>query len=137
MRQLDQICGTDLSSIAAAASLHPLISTHFYPTRTQVSSVSPKRSNPSTSSQFSIHNTMASSKAKKITTTASDVLLFVPNLIGYARVISTLTSLILMVAIPRYWLIATALYLASFVGDLFGESTEEIKRISFEYFRVC
>ena len=54
-------------------------------------------------------------------TTANEVLLYVPNLIGYFRVICTLVSLLLMMAYPRFWLLATLLYIASFVGDLFGE----------------
>jgi len=53
-------------------------------------------------------------------TTAGDVLVYVPNLIGYLRVICTLASLILMMAYPDRWFVATLLYIASFVGDLFG-----------------
>ncbi|KAG7353269.1 CDP-alcohol phosphatidyltransferase [Nitzschia inconspicua] len=53
------------------------------------------------------------------TTTADDVLLYVPNLIGYFRVVFTVTSLVLMLTLPQYWLLATALYVGSFVGDLF------------------
>jgi phosphatidylglycerophosphate synthase len=55
-----------------------------------------------------------------MTTTALNVLLYVPNLIGYGRVICTLASLFLMIAFPQFWLLAIALYIASFVGDLFG-----------------
>ena len=55
------------------------------------------------------------------TTTAEDVLLFVPNLIGYGRIICTLASLFLMIAFPRFWVFAVALYILSFVGDLFGK----------------
>lgn len=52
--------------------------------------------------------------------TASDVLLYVPNLIGYARVVCTLTSFgLIMYDSATYWAVATVLYLASFVGDLF------------------
>jgi phosphatidylglycerophosphate synthase len=53
-------------------------------------------------------------------TTAADVLRYVPNLIGYLRVFCTLASLLLMMAYPRLWFTATLLYIASFVGDLFG-----------------
>lgn len=56
------------------------------------------------------------------TTTANDVLLYVPNLIGYSRVAFTIGALFLMIAAKDYWLLAIALYLASFVGDLFGKS---------------
>jgi phosphatidylglycerophosphate synthase len=56
-------------------------------------------------------------------TAAADVLRYVPNLIGYLRVICTLASLFLMMAYPHLWLIATLLYVASFVGDLFGMSS--------------
>ena len=52
-------------------------------------------------------------------TTAGDVLLYVPNLIGYLRVICTVLSLILMICFPQRWIIAIILYVASFVGDLF------------------
>lgn len=59
--------------------------------------------------------------AATTTTTANDVLLYVPNLIGYFRVFCTLVSLLLMMAYPHLWLVATLLYIASFVGDLFGK----------------
>jgi len=52
-------------------------------------------------------------------TTAGDVLVYIPNLIGYLRVALTLTSIVLMICYPGYWVIAIAFYLASFVGDLF------------------
>lgn len=51
--------------------------------------------------------------------TAQQILLYIPNLIGYTRVILTLTSLTLMIISPSYWALAIALYVASFVGDLF------------------
>ena len=62
---------------------------------------------------------MSKSAAKAKTTTPENVLLYVPNLIGYGRVITTLTSLTLMLAAPQYWVLAIALYVGSFVGDLF------------------
>ena len=66
---------------------------------------------------------MPSSKSVGVTagvTTANDVLLYVPNLIGYSRVVFTISSLTLMLTVPtQYWLLATILYLSSFVGDLF------------------
>ena len=52
-------------------------------------------------------------------TTAGDVLVYIPNLIGYLRVALTLTSIVLMICYPGYWVIAIAFYMASFVGDLF------------------
>jgi hypothetical protein len=51
--------------------------------------------------------------------TASDVLVYIPNLIGYLRVALTLTSIVLMICSPGHWVIAIACYVASFVGDLF------------------
>eukprot|EP00536_Pseudo-nitzschia_multiseries_P009198 jgi/Psemu1/200187/e_gw1.252.4.1 len=55
----------------------------------------------------------------KPVTTANDVLLYVPNLIGYSRVAFTITALFLMLAARENWVLAIVLYLASFVGDLF------------------
>jgi phosphatidylglycerophosphate synthase len=52
---------------------------------------------------------------------AEDVLLYVPNLIGYSRVLFTVVSVVMMVSVPEYWLLATGLYIGSFVGDLFGQ----------------
>ena len=51
--------------------------------------------------------------------TAQQILLYIPNLIGYTRVILTLSSLTLMIISPSCWALAIALYVASFVGDLF------------------
>jgi CDP-diacylglycerol--inositol 3-phosphatidyltransferase len=51
-------------------------------------------------------------------TTASNVLWFVPNCIGYGRVLMTLTGFFIMTAFPEQWLIGIILYLGSFVGDL-------------------
>jgi len=48
-----------------------------------------------------------------------DVLIFVPNLIGYSRIMFTFTSFILMIFSPDKWIFGVVLYLASFVGDLF------------------
>ena len=63
-----------------------------------------------------------------MTTTPKDVLLYVPNLIGYARVILTLSSFGLLLVIGNsskeatasswYWIFAIVMYLGSFVGDL-------------------
>lgn len=61
-------------------------------------------------------------------TTARDVLLFVPNLIGYGRVLCTASALVVMVLLvgdqddssaSSWWWVAITLYLVSFVGDLF------------------
>ena len=51
-------------------------------------------------------------------TTPKDVLLFIPNLIGYARIVSVLTSLLLMILVPQLWIPSILLYLAGFIGDL-------------------
>jgi phosphatidylglycerophosphate synthase len=51
--------------------------------------------------------------------TAGDVLVYIPNLIGYLRVALTLTSIVLMICSPDHWIIAIVCYVASFVGDLF------------------
>ena len=64
------------------------------------------------------HNHRAKNMANK-STTAGDVLLYIPNLIGYLRVICTVLSLILMIRFPDRWIIAIILYVSSFVGDLF------------------
>ena len=52
-------------------------------------------------------------------TTAGDVLVYIPNIIGYLRVALTLTSIVLMICFPALWIIAIACYVASFVGDMF------------------
>jgi hypothetical protein len=75
------------------------------------------------------NNTPVTIKTTTTTTiTAQDVLFYVPNWIGYSRVVCTVTSLILMLTLPRYWLLATILYIASFVGDLFGKNDRERER---------
>jgi CDP-diacylglycerol--inositol 3-phosphatidyltransferase len=51
-------------------------------------------------------------------TTASNVLWFVPNCIGYARVLMTLSGFFIMTAFPEQWFTGILLYLGSFVGDL-------------------
>lgn len=64
--------------------------------------------------------TTATATAPPVTTmaTANRVLLFVPNLIGYARVLMTLSSFVIMSSFPSNWLTGIALYLGSFAGDL-------------------
>lgn len=52
-------------------------------------------------------------------TTATDVLLFIPNIIGYFRVLCTLISFVIMTTFDEYWAVAVLLYFASFAGDLF------------------
>lgn len=59
-----------------------------------------------------------------VVVTPEDVLVYVPNIIGYSRVVFTLLSLFLMMGFPQLWLVATFLYIASFVGDLFGKWTK-------------
>mmetsp|Transcript_7684 Transcript_7684/g.8783 ORF Transcript_7684/g.8783 Transcript_7684/m.8783 type:complete len:233 (-) Transcript_7684:238-936(-) len=48
-----------------------------------------------------------------------DVLLFIPNLIGYTRVLLGIISFVLMVFSPDNWFTAIMLYLTSFILDLF------------------
>jgi hypothetical protein len=71
------------------------------------------------------------------TITAQDVLLYIPNLIGYTRVLCSVISFILMLTLPRYWLLAIVLYIASFVGDLFGKNrlkpTKKTKYMEMEF----
>ncbi|KAL7521551.1 hypothetical protein ACHAWX_006229 [Stephanocyclus meneghinianus] len=52
-------------------------------------------------------------------TTPSAILLYIPNLIGYLRILLTLTSLFLMICHPTLFRTASLLYVSSFVGDLF------------------
>jgi CDP-diacylglycerol--inositol 3-phosphatidyltransferase len=61
--------------------------------------------------------TMANNKTSPIS--AGDVLLYIPNIIGYLRVICTVLSLIFMICYPQRWIVAITLYVLSFVGDLF------------------
>lgn len=64
-------------------------------------------------------------------TTASDVLVYVPNLIGYARVLCAVSSFLLMICTPQLWLLAILLYLTSFVGDLIdGWAARRMKQCS-------
>ena len=51
-------------------------------------------------------------------TTANEVLLYVPNVIGYTRVLGAFSSFVLMVCRPDLWVLAITLYLGNFVGDL-------------------
>lgn len=51
--------------------------------------------------------------------TAQQILFYIPNLIGYLRIVFTLVSLTTMIISPSQWQLASALYVASFVGDLF------------------
>lgn len=107
-----------------------------FPGRTPQSQSHPivrqQRQRPSTSS------TIRKNMPSTTTSSANDVLLYVPNLIGYARVAFTITSLVLMLVYDNnnstegntyYWVVAIALYIASFVGDLFGTylPTKQIK----------
>ena len=57
--------------------------------------------------------------ANKTATTAENVLLYIPNIIGYLRVVLTLLSITLMIIFPMQWKIAIICYISSFVGDLF------------------
>jgi CDP-diacylglycerol--inositol 3-phosphatidyltransferase len=51
--------------------------------------------------------------------TADDILLYVPNLIGYTRVVCATGAFLLMICAPTFWLLAIILYLFNFIGDLF------------------
>lgn len=44
------------------------------------------------------------------TTTTKDVFLFIPNLIGYVRVIFSITSLSLMIFMPEMWILGELYY---------------------------
>lgn len=61
----------------------------------------------------------ADSSVPAVATTANDVLLYIPNLIGYTRICCATFSFILMICLPQYWLFAIILYLMNFIGDLF------------------
>lgn len=50
--------------------------------------------------------------------TANEVLVYVPNLIGYSRVVGAVGSFLLMICRPDKWSLAIALYISNFVGDL-------------------
>jgi CDP-diacylglycerol--inositol 3-phosphatidyltransferase len=50
---------------------------------------------------------------------AKDVILYIPNIIGYIRVICAIVSYMIMIYIPHYWLLGIILYLLNFIGDLF------------------
>ncbi|GFH49480.1 hypothetical protein CTEN210_05956 [Chaetoceros tenuissimus] len=52
-------------------------------------------------------------------TTSKDVLLYIPNLIGYTRVIASLLTFALMIFSPDQWSLAIASYIYSFAADLF------------------
>lgn len=63
---------------------------------------------------------MPDSTKQTTTTSATDVFLFIPNLIGYFRVACTLGSFVLMITLQEQtWVLAICLYVSSFVGDLF------------------
>lgn len=55
---------------------------------------------------------------KNVEVSATDVLLYVPNLIGYMRVAGAATSFVLMICRSDLWILAIVLYLSNFVGDL-------------------
>lgn len=64
-------------------------------------------------------------------TTPEDVLTFVPNLIGYTRVVFALVSFLLMLAYPRLWIYAVVLYVGGFIGDLFdGMAARKLNQTS-------
>jgi len=50
--------------------------------------------------------------------TANEVLLYTPNIIGYSRVVGAVSSFLLMMCRPDLWILAIALYLSNFIGDL-------------------
>ena len=65
------------------------------------------------------------------TITAGDVLVYIPNIIGYLRVALTLISIVLMICAPEHWEVAIICYVSSFVGDLFdGMAAKKINQCS-------
>ena len=62
---------------------------------------------------------VAGKTAAAASTSATNVLLYIPNIIGYLRVVLTLLSLSIMICYPHQWIIAIICYVSSFVGDLF------------------
>lgn len=51
--------------------------------------------------------------------TPRQILLYLPNLIGYTRILLSITSLTLMIFSPTSYILSSVLYLSSFIGDLF------------------
>ena len=64
-------------------------------------------------------DTSSASSSAGRPTTARDVLLYAPNVIGYVRVGCALSAFGLMIYQPDRWLLALHLYVAAFAGDLF------------------
>jgi CDP-diacylglycerol--inositol 3-phosphatidyltransferase len=66
------------------------------------------------------------------TVTAAQVLTYLPNLIGYARIILVSVSFCLLIAGPKeWWDVAVLLYVSGFVGDLFdGYAARALKQTS-------
>jgi CDP-diacylglycerol--inositol 3-phosphatidyltransferase len=64
-------------------------------------------------------STVVDSSTVITTVSANDVLMYLPNLIGYTRILFATISFILMICTPNYWLLAVILYLMNFIGDLF------------------
>ena len=63
--------------------------------------------------------------------TPRQILLYTPNLIGYARIIFTLASLSLMIIAPNHWVLAAVFYFISFVGDLYdGMAARKLNQTS-------
>lgn len=52
------------------------------------------------------------------TTSAITVLLYIPNLIGYIRILFSTAALLLMSEAPSFWLLAVALYVTSVSREL-------------------
>ncbi|GMH53155.1 hypothetical protein TrST_g1692 [Triparma strigata] len=78
-----------------------------------------KKANPSPARKVTKSTTEG---AKKETRTTGDVFLYVPQLVGYSRVISTLLSMYYMtlsLTTGSHYILAINLYLFSFIGDLF------------------
>lgn len=58
-------------------------------------------------------------KQKMVDATPRQILLYLPNLIGYTRILLSITSLTLMIFSPTSYILSSVLYLSSFIGDLF------------------
>lgn len=63
--------------------------------------------------------TAASKPIANVVTTPAQVLIYIPNIIGYTRVAFALISFVLLLVSPSYWRWGIAFYLANFAGDLF------------------
>jgi CDP-diacylglycerol--inositol 3-phosphatidyltransferase len=52
-------------------------------------------------------------------TTVTDVILYIPNIIGYIRITCAMVSYSIMIYLPQYWYYGILFYIMNFIGDLF------------------